>query len=136
MKSGLPQWGEQSEAKAADLPRPRSLTTRNGSSSTASRTWLCGFAVSRLPLDSDAVRALAKRTPDALIIDAEAYVDTRALLANLRGRPETGRLPVVLLGQGEAAEVAQFEIVEQLGRSLDLGKLLDAVRRVAGPLPG
>ncbi len=95
-----------------------------------------GFAVSRLPLDSDAVRALAKRTPDALVIDAEAYVDTRALLADLRGRPETGHLPVVLLGQGAPAEVAQFEIVEQLGRSLDLDKLLAAVRRAAGPLPG
>jgi hypothetical protein len=87
-------------------------------------------------LDADAVRALAKRTPDALVIDGEAYVDTRAFLADLRSRPETGRLPVVLLGQGEPAEVAQFEIVEQLGRSLDLGKLLAAVGRVAGPLPG
>ncbi|HXI17815.1 MAG TPA: hypothetical protein VNM48_15750 [Chloroflexota bacterium] len=95
-----------------------------------------GFTVVRVPLDADAVRALAKRTPDALVIDGEAYVDTRAFLADLRSRPETGRLPVVLLGQGEPAEVAQFEIVEQLGRSLDLGKLLAAVGRVAGPLPG
>ncbi len=95
-----------------------------------------GFDVVRVPLDADAVRALAKRPPDALVIDAEAYIDTRALLAGLRDRPETSRLPVVLLGQGAPAEVAQFEIVEQLGRSLDLDKLLAAVRRAAGPLPG
>ena len=91
-----------------------------------------GHTVIQLPLNADVLRELAKRRPDAVVFDGHAYANTKAFLADLRARPETHGLPVVLIGPERPAEAPQFEVVHQVGRTLDLNALIAAIRRAVG----
>ena len=88
-----------------------------------------GYAVARLPLDADTVRALARAGPDVVVFDGHAYANTRTLLTDLRAQPATADVPVVLLGPARPAEVPHFEVVQRLGRSFEVDDLLAAVAR-------
>ena len=92
-----------------------------------------GHTVARIPLDVDTVRTARRIKPDVLVLDGHAYVNTGALIADLRARPETRTLPVVVLGRGGQPEVALFEAVHRLGRSFNIEELLQAVRRASRP---
>jgi DNA-binding response OmpR family regulator len=95
-----------------------------------------GHAVTRLPLDTDVVRALGQAPPQLLILDGHAYANVRALLTDLRAQPTTALLPVVVLGPARPDEVPHFEVVQRLGRTFSLDALLTAVGRAAGALGG
>ena len=92
-----------------------------------------GHTVSRIPLDVDVLRTVRRIKLDVLVLDGHAYVNTRALIADLRVRPETSGLPVVVLGPPGQPEVALFESVHRLGRSFNFEELLQAVDRAARP---
>ncbi len=93
-----------------------------------------GHAVTRLPLDTDVVRALGQASPDVLVLDGHAYANVRALLTDLRAQAATALLPVVVLGPARPDEVPHFEVVQRLGRTFSLDALLTAVHRAAGAL--
>ena len=92
-----------------------------------------GYTVSRIPLDVGALRTVRRIKLNVLVLDGHAYVNTRAFIADLRVRPETSGLPVVVLGPAGQPEVALFESVHRLGRSFSLEGLLQAVDRAARP---
>jgi hypothetical protein len=89
--------------------------------------------VLRFPLDSDVVRNVRRAALDVVVFDGHTYANTKAFLNDLRERPETATLPVVLLGPERPTEVPHFEVVHQLGRTLDLPKVLEAVERASNP---
>ena len=91
-----------------------------------------GHTVALVALDADTVRTLARVRPALLVLDGHAYVNTRAFLTDLRERPETSEVPVVLLGVSRSTEVARFEEIQHLGRSFSLDALLAAVHRALG----
>jgi hypothetical protein len=93
-----------------------------------------GYAPRVLPLDADAVRLLAQAPPRAVVFDGHAFANTRAFLSDLRARPETAAVPVVVLGPARPDEVPRFEVVFRLGRTVDLPELLAAVQRATGRL--
>jgi DNA-binding response OmpR family regulator len=95
-----------------------------------------GHTVTRLALDADVVRNLNRSPPDVVVFDGHAYANTKAFLTDLRAQPETATLPVVVLGPERPAEVPNFQVVYQLGRTLDLPQLLGAVSRAVHPTTG
>ena len=88
-----------------------------------------GHTVVTLCLDAATVRTLGRRRPDVVVLDGHTYANTRVLLTDLRAQPATADLPVVLLGPARPAEVPHFEVVQRLGRALEMDALLEAVRR-------
>jgi hypothetical protein len=92
-----------------------------------------GHTAIRFPLDSDAVRNVRRAGLDVVVFDGHAYANTKAFLEDIRGFPQTANLPVVLLGPERPAEVPHFEVVHQIGRTLDLPKVLEAVGRATNP---
>ena len=95
-----------------------------------------GYAAVLLPLDADAVRHLARTPPAVVVFDGHAYANTRAFLTDLRARPATAGVPVVVLGPERPDEVPRFEVVYRVGRAVALDQLLAAVHRAAGRLGG
>ncbi|HEU5315270.1 MAG TPA: hypothetical protein VFX49_04130 [Chloroflexota bacterium] len=95
-----------------------------------------GYAVSRVPLDADTVRTLVRGKPRVIVLDSHPYVDTRALLADLRATAELAEVTVVAVGVTEAPEVPGLEVVRQPGRSLELDRLMQAVNRASGRYAG
>ena len=93
-----------------------------------------GHEVSALPLDADVIRELGRQPPDAVVFDGHAYANTRVFLSALRDQESTSHVGVVLIGPERPAEVPQFDVVHQVGRTLDLDALLTAVRRALGQL--
>ena len=95
-----------------------------------------GHVVTRLPLDTDVVRARGQAPPDEHVLDGHAYANVRTLRTDLRAQAATALLPVVVLGPARPDEVPHFEVVQRLGRTFSLDALLTAVRRAAGALGG
>ena len=79
-----------------------------------------GHDVVQLPLDADVLRQVTRSAPDAVVFDGHPYANTKAFLNALESRPDARPVPVVLLGPARPAEVPQFEVVYQLGRTFDL----------------
>jgi hypothetical protein len=80
-----------------------------------------------VPLDPDAVRALGHLSPDVLVLDGHLYLNTRAILDDLRGYLPTRRLPVVLIGPARPTQVPDYPGVWRLRPSFELGPLLEAI---------
>jgi hypothetical protein len=95
-----------------------------------------GYAVRRVPLDADTVRTLVKARPRVVVLDCHPYLDTRALLADLRAAPELADTTFVAVGPPEAPEVPGLEVVRQPGRALELDRLMQAINRAAGKYTG
>ena len=95
-----------------------------------------GYAVERVTLDADTVRALVKAKPRVVVLDCHPYLDARALFGDLRGAPELAETAVVAVGPPEGPEVPGLEVVRQPGRALELDRLLQAIHRAAGRYAG
>jgi DNA-binding response OmpR family regulator len=95
-----------------------------------------GHAVTRVALDAETPRAVARATPEVVVLERHRYVDVRALLADLRAQAELAEVPVVLVGPGDPVEVPGIEVVRQTGRTLEMDALLAAVNRAAGRYAG
>ena len=95
-----------------------------------------GYAVERVALDADTVRALVKAKPRVVVLDCHPYVDARALFGDLRAAPELAETGVVAVGPPEGPEVPGLEVVRQPGRALELDRLLQAIHRAAGRYTG
>ena len=95
-----------------------------------------GYAVERVALDADTVRALVKTRPRVVVLDCHPYVDARALFGDLRAAPELAETAVVAVGPPEGPEVPGLEVVRQPGRALELDRLLQAIHRAAGRYTG
>jgi hypothetical protein len=80
-----------------------------------------------VPLDPESVPALGRLAPDALVLDAHVYVDTRALLDDLRRYPPTQALPVVLLGPARPTQVPDYPGVWRLRPCFELASLLATI---------
>jgi DNA-binding response OmpR family regulator len=95
-----------------------------------------GHEVTRMPLDADAPRALARRAPDVVVLDRHSMVNVSAVHATLRAQPETATAHLVVVGPPDPVEVAGIEVVRQPGRALELDRLIAAVNRASGRYTG
>ncbi len=57
-----------------------------------------GYEAVVVPPDSLAVQAVVRAAVDVLVLDGRAYLNTRAILDDLRATPAARSLPVVVLG--------------------------------------
>ena len=57
-----------------------------------------GYEAVVVPLDRLAVAAVARADVDVMVLDGHAYLNTRAILDDLRAEPAVRALPVVVLG--------------------------------------
>jgi hypothetical protein len=91
-----------------------------------------------VPLDPDAVRALGHFSPDVLVLDSHLYLNTRAILDDLRRYPPTRTLPVVVTAPARPTQVPDYPGVWRLRPAFELAPraaALDEARTWTGARP-